>query len=497
MALRLLEAGGVRLRPAPDAPEALRLGDVVLRPLEADEGGYVGVDDRGYQFLIDYRRGVDFLPRYWLSDVLEGRVPEDAFAGRLVFVGAMTETVKDYFYTPLNETSAVTDAVVPYAVPGVTLHAIMTDQLLRHALDGAPPTRTTGWPVEVLVIWLACLAGGALGLLLPSTLQFATGMAAGLGGLALLWFAALGQAIWLPLVAPAAGWLASGALVVASVSKAQAAARSELMRLLSMHVSAPIARELWRHRDMLLEQGRLVPQRLVATVLFSDIRDSSGVAERLEPQRLAEWLNEYFQVMVDIVAAHDGIVIRFIGDAILAVFGLPVPREGEAAIRADAVRATRCAAAMAEALVRLNRNLEARGLPPIAIRIGLHTGSLAAGSLGSARRLEYNVIGDTVNTAARLEALGKDIAENRAENRVWGHPCTIIVGAATWHRLGGTFAGEAIGTVALRGKAEEILAYRLVPSQADAAVPTREDSHVRQNDRTGIGSGACRAGRGG
>ena len=140
--------------------------------------------------------------------------------------------------------------------------------------------------------------------------------------------------------------------------------------------------------------GELVP----VTVLFSDIRSFTSISETMPPRALLDFLNEYFSGMVESVMMHDGVVDKFIGDAIMAVFGAPVPRPGRRAQRRqgrarDARRAS----------LKMNEGFRARGLPELRTGIGLHTGEVVAGNMGHAKRMEYTVIGDAVNLASRLE----------------------------------------------------------------------------------------------
>jgi adenylate cyclase len=142
------------------------------------------------------------------------------------------------------------------------------------------------------------------------------------------------------------------------------------------------------------------------TILFTDIRSFTTISEKMDPQALVALLNEYFTEMVGIVMHEDGVVDKYIGDAIMAVFGAPVPKPE------DARNAVRAAVRMRRALQHLNTRLEQRGLPTLRTGIGIHTGEVVAGNIGSERRMEYTVIGDAVNLASRLESNTKDLGVN-------------------------------------------------------------------------------------
>lgn len=230
------------------------------------------------------------------------------------------------------------------------------------------------------------------------------------------------------------------------------------MGLFSRHVSGAVAEEIWRRRDEFLEQGRPKPRSLQATVVFVDIKGFTQVAEMLEPAALIDWLNGYLEAMVPIVAAHGGVVDKFMGDAVMAVFGVPLPCRDAKLIAEQAQNAATCALIMARELKRLNAELRAGGLPSIAVRVGIHTGGLIAGSLGSAERSEYTVIGDTVNTASRLESFANQLVESETNPT----PCTIAISGATLKWLDGAFATREIGEVQLKGKAERVSVYHLI-----------------------------------
>src|SRR5204862_2785439 len=161
-------------------------------------------------------------------------------------------------------------------------------------------------------------------------------------------------------------------------------------------------------REEFLAGQRPRSQKLTATVLFTDLKGFSTTSENLEPALLLDWLNEYMEAMATAIMSHQGVIEKYIGDGIMAVFGVPLARTVPEEIRQDARNAVRCALAMRTTLLQLNAGWKERGLPVSGMRIGIHTGPLVAGSLGSSDRQEFTVIGDTVNIASRLESFDKD-----------------------------------------------------------------------------------------
>ncbi|MEM7019305.1 MAG: adenylate/guanylate cyclase domain-containing protein, partial [Pseudomonadota bacterium] len=222
--------------------------------------------------------------------------------------------------------------------------------------------------------------------------------------------------------------------------------RNALMNIFSRHVSKDFAQVIWESRDQYLTNGRLRPQRLTATVLFTDLKDFTTIAEYLDPQGLMDWINEYMEAMVQVIEAHHGQVNKFIGDSIMVTFGVPIARNSEAEIAQDACNAVECALAMGEELERLWQKWAKRDLPQVRMRVGIFTGPLVAGSLGSIERQEYTVVGDTVNVASRLEGYEKAMAE--------GINCRILIGGATLKYLGSKFQTRQIGNTQLKGKSE-------------------------------------------
>ncbi len=419
----------------PSLPVQLaRLGgvsDVPAEPFRIDWHGRP--DGATTPFPIYPAEAVAVLPKSWLT-------------GRTVLVGTALAGI-DQHRTPLSSAGAST--------PGVEIEAHVLAQLL----DGRSSPRLP-FAGEAALTLLTAAAGVALAMVgLPLGLLAAAGLLVPAGawaGSAAL-FAAGGPLV--PLVAPSLAWGAGIAAMTVQMSLRERADRRVMMQLFANHVSQPVAEEIWRERATFMAGNRPRPQQLTATVLFSDIEGFTTICEALEPEPLIRWLEGYLDAMVRIVTANEGVVLRFVGDAILAVFGAPVARTTQAQIDADAARAVRCALQMGRELVALNHRWQAEGLPPVGIRVGLYTGPLVAGSLGGLRHSEYSLLGDTANTAARLEAYGK-LVDSRSSRHA-----RIIVGDPTWQAVRDRCKALPVGEVALKGKTRTVRIWLLIDDE--------------------------------
>ena len=212
--------------------------------------------------------------------------------------------------------------------------------------------------------------------------------------------------------------------------------------------------------DSVLQGGlNLGGEQLEVTVLMADIREFTVLTERLPPRRLVRLLNRYFTAMVEECEAQGGMIDKFIGDAIMVVFGAPVPRPA----RESALRAARAAVGMRNRLVRLNETLAAEGLPTLSMGIGVHSGEAIAGNIGAPQRLDYTVIGDSVNVCARIESTCKSLGQD------------VLISEATRDLLGDAAAVSEPFDIRLRGKSQSTRVMTLldvhepVPSRAAAA----------------------------
>lgn len=469
LALLYMQPEGVTARSDERDPRLLRLGRVTIQPLESNDGGYVQADTRGYQFLLDFKGGNRSFPTVSLSSLLRGRVRPEAVRDKIVLVGVTAESVKDLFYTPYSRGLGSQQHVA-----GVAIHAYVISQLLRIGLEGASPMATFSEWQKTAWILLGTAAGGLIGLRVRSPWRFSLAAGGALLGLAGIDFLVFVAGHWLPLVPPAIGGLASAAVVTAYMSYRETMQRAVLMQLFSRHVSKEVAETIWQQREEFLDGRSPRSQRLVTTALFTDLTGFTTVAERLPPEALMEWLNEYMDAMARQVSRHGGVIRQYAGDSIVVIFGVPVPRRTEAEIGRDAVNAVDCALAMEATLVELNRRWQANGKAMTGMRIGIFTGSVVAGTLGSAERSEYVVVGDTMNTASRLESLDKDLFPPDLAN----NPCRILIGETTLAYLGDQFKTERVGDVSLKGKEHKVGVYRVIGRTGTLSTPPGREGRV-------------------
>ncbi|WP_437477475.1 adenylate/guanylate cyclase domain-containing protein [Sorangium sp. So ce1014] len=192
---------------------------------------------------------------------------------------------------------------------------------------------------------------------------------------------------------------------------------------------------------LLAGKVQLGGETLTVSILFCDIRSFTTISEKMNAQELVGLLNEYFTEMVAIILDEGGVVDKYIGDAIMAVFGAPVPKPN------DAVRAVRAALRMRAALVRFNGRLAARGIPDLRTGVGIHTGEVVAGNIGSEARMEYTVIGDAVNLASRLETATKELG------------VSLLLSEETHQLVKGVFNTRPVSEITVKGRVQPVMTY--------------------------------------
>ena len=376
LALELLRAG-------------LGLGQVELLPPggAADpaslslDGIDVPMDERGMA-LVPYRAAQAF--RYIsATDVIHGRVPAAELEGRLVLIGATAPGIMDLRVVPGSK-----------AFPGVEIHANMVAGILDGTVKWES-SRTRDWNLGAIAV---------LGLLLAVWLPFAAPLWAAAAVVALLGLT-LGVDLyaWLALnlsLPSATLSCAVAGLFILNMSYGffvEARSKAQITRLFGQYVPPELVEEMAKDPARYSLRG----QSREMTVLFSDIRDFTSISEGLEAAELADLLNVYLSAMTRVVQEHRGTIDKYIGDAIMAFWGAPLSDERHAR---DGVLT---ALAMQDALRELNPHLMARGWPELKIGVGVNSGRMNVGNMGSEFRMAYTVMADAVNLASRLEGLTK------------------------------------------------------------------------------------------
>jgi len=472
LALTYLQREGIYPESDIANPDHLKLGAATIPPFEKNDGGYIDADARGYQYLLDFGFDAPFTT-FSLGDLLTGKIPPDAVKEKIVLIGVTAQSVKDLFYTPYSR--GVTDE--QQSVAGVVLHAHAVSQLLRLSLGESRPIKTFAESSEVWWILLWSFIGGGAGFRLRSPWFFSFCGTAGVLFIWLITFFAFSLDWWTPSVPPVMAFLLSAALVTSFMSHREKMEKEVLMQLFSRHVSPEVAASIWRQRDLFFSGGRPRSQKMTATILFSDLQGYTGASELLEPQALIDWLNMYMEAMADLVMDYGGVVDDYAGDGIKANFGVPLPRTKEPEIKNDAVQAVNCALAMGKKMERLNAEWKRDGLPEVNMRIGIFSGEIVAGALGSAQRLKYTTVGDTVNTAARLESYDK----KSAGDRCW----RILIGDSTKQYLDNQFCVEFAGEVNLKGKDKKTAIYQVID------LDVKDGSLQQIVKRNGCSGGEC------
>jgi adenylate cyclase len=245
--------------------------------------------------------------------------------------------------------------------------------------------------------------------------------------------------------------------LAAAFNRMVAGLRREAMvrDLFGQYVSPEVAR-------LAIEQeGHLQGQVIRCTVLFADIRRFTALAEVLPPTRLIGTLNRYFERMLAAVEEEGGIVNKFGGDSLLAIFGSPLnPSEDHA------TRAVRAAQRMRIALEAFNREQRAAEMPELIVGCGVATGEVVAGNVGSTRKLEYTVIGDPVNLAARLQELSPELG------------ASILVSDETAKAASDVGVLRSLGEIAVRGRAERVEVFAVDEARIDESAPTETPARI-------------------
>ncbi len=382
--------------------------------------------------LLPFRGGEGSFSYHSAADVLAGRLPADSLSGRIVLLGTTAPGLLDQRVTPVGE-----------AFPGVEAHANLLAGLLDGRLLHVPdymPTIEAG---------LLLLVGVVLLRFLP---RLSPASAVGLSALLLLSLTIIALLAWARLqwVLPMAATL----LLVAGLLAlhlffgyfVERRAKRRLATLFGQYVPPELVDEMSRDPEHYTMAGRSAE----LTVLFADVRSFTTLAESMPPDDLARLMNDYLSEMTDIIRSHRGTLDKYIGDAIVAFWGAPL-EDAE-----HARHAVEAGLAMQRALREVNRRFVARGWPALRIGIGINSGAMVVGDMGSRHRRSYTVLGDAVNLASRIQSLSDRYGAG------------VIIGEATFRALG-DWRCRPLGLVAVRGRTAPVALYEALGEVSDGA----------------------------
>lgn len=419
----------------PDRPPAIRFGASGVESIRLGNLD-LPVEEDG-QMLVRYRGPSHTFTYVSAADLLAGRVPPETFRDKLVLVGVTAIGAGDVVASPFDP-----------VLPGVEVHATVLDNILRQEFLHRPRwigSARAGFAdlaviiplVLVLTLALDPLRGRAGALLV-------LGVVAAYLVASQVLFTRTGAVLSTvyPLLAIGLTYLAISVEHYAVADREKRNTR----RMLDLYLSPSLANYVSENPATL----KLGGEKSDRTVLFSDIKSFTTMAEGMEPEALVELLNVYLGAMTDIVFAHDGMLDKYIGDGVMAVWGAPIAQPDHA------LRACHAALAMIDRLAELNAEWTTRGWPTLRIRIGLNSGPMIFGNIGSTGYLSLTVMGDNVNLGARLEGV----------NKLYG--TTIIASVTTLELVREEVVARDLDLVRVKGKAQTVRIFEILGPAASA-----------------------------
>ncbi len=368
----------------------------------------------------------------WDFDAFEDLLAEDRLRDKIVFVGSTVPEHQDFWATPFLNEGTGGGAVL---TSGVEIHAHAVDTILQQRFLQVVP-RWLNWLLVVLLgVGTAALAGrfkaragGAVGLALVAAVV----------GVAMLLFTRYATWLWTvtPVITVATAY--AGSTVVLYLMELQEKAR--IRGMFASYVAPKVVEQLINHPELMALGG----EERELTVMFTDVAGFTGISEGLGPTELVGLLNEYLTAMTDIVIKHEGIIDKYEGDALMAEFGAPIP------LPDHALRACKAALEMQTMLQVLRETWTEEGRPPLEARIGINTGVVLVGNMGSRHVMDYTVMGDNVNLASRLEGTNKVYRTG------------ICISEMTYQAAGPEIACRELDLIRVKGKQRPVRIYEVL-----------------------------------
>lgn len=410
----------------------LSLGEFGVEDIKLDTI-HIPTDDAG-RMLVNYLGPAKTFPHYSAADIIKGRISPDLFRGKIVLIGATATGIYDLRVTPFST-----------VYPGVEIHATVIDNILhRNFLKQS-------WWIKFLDVLCITFVGLFMGFIIPR-LNAVRGMLIGIFCIAV--FIAVNvflfsrYSIWLNLIYPVLTMLAVYLGITVYRYMTEEREKKKVRNAFQYYLTASVITEMLKDPTKL----KLGGDKKELTVLFSDIRGFTTISEKLTPEELVHLLNEYLTAMTDIVFKYDGLLDKYMGDAIMAVYGAPLDQPDHA------LRACRTALEMMQTLKKLQGKWSSEGKPVLNIGIGLNTGNMVVGNMGSQMRFDYTVMGDSVNLGSRLEGTNKEYGTN------------IIISEFTYAIVKDKLYCRELDAVRVKGKKLPVKIYELLCEVSEAEV---------------------------
>ncbi len=390
LAMFYLDSQGISPKIVEGTNNWWKFNETLFKPLAKNDGGYVRADAGGYQIFLNYRGSNRSFEIVSFQDILTDKLPKNWGRDRIILIGSVGESFKDLLSTPYTLSPS-------QRMSGVEIHAHITSQIMSATLDQRPLIKTLSEPLEWIWIVLWSGIGAVLTWRFRATAKvelliarqvFICILATGFLLASTYLFFILGW--WIPVVPPFLGFAGSAIAITAYIARSA----SDIRNIFGRYLSAEIVSNLLEKPEGL----KLGGERRKITILTSDLRGFTALSERLPPEEVVKILNFYLSCMADVITTYQGTIDEFMGDGILVLFGAPTLREN------DAKRAIACAVAMQLAMEKVNEQLHQWDLSPLDMGIGINTGEVVVGNIGSEKRTKYGVVGNQVNLTYRIES---------------------------------------------------------------------------------------------
>jgi adenylate cyclase len=385
--------------------------------------------------LINYAGPYHTYQHYSMWDVLSGAVPAKAFKDKIVLVGGTALGIGDLRSTPFEKQDA--------GYMGVEVHANIIDNLL-HSDEKGRSFLTRGLYEELIDTGFILLFGLAFGFWFSriKPLYSTISLFLTLGVFAwFIYFSFAHWGLWLSCVIPAGTLVVNYAVITSFRMIFEEGEKRRIRKSFSQYLSPGVIALIEKDPQKYIRPGGETKE---LTVMFSDIRGFTTLSEGLTADELVLLLNEYLGEMTDVLFRNLGTLDKYIGDAIMAFWGSPYPQNDHA------YRACVCALEMVRTLEKLNARWQAEGRKQISIGVGLNTGLVNVGNMGSAKRLAWTVMGDNVNLASRLEGMTKEYRGR------------IVISEGTYRQVADQFVCRDLDKIRVKGKHQPVTIYELL-----------------------------------